>query len=110
MAYSPYISNVEAWKHEFTQPNYKYKNFYTLKRSGQHGEKMDSIKLVTPTEQAVERAKSALEENDKLEKFIPHEYIKKVVSKSKPQSTIKRRKSKTSTSKTSRKKGTSFRK
>lgn len=96
MSYSPYISNVEAWKHEFTQPNYKYKNFYTLKNSSQHGEKMDSIKLVTPTEQVVERAKSALQENDRLEKILPRKYIKRVTKKKKHQSTSGHRKKKSS--------------
>ena len=109
MAYSPYIANVESWKHEFTQPNHHYKPFYTLKNNTQHGEKMDPIKLVTPTEQAVDRAKSVLRENQQLESILPR--IKRTLSRKRKQSStkssVKRTKNKKKTSSKTKK---SFRK
>ena len=59
--YSPYIPNVEAWVNYFkNQPSREYKKFYSIGQPNQRGEDMDSIKLVSPTEQMVEQAKSRM--------------------------------------------------
>ena len=68
--YSPYIPNVESWIEYFKNQPKEYKSFYTIGRPKHRGEDMDPIKLVSPTEQAVEQAKSRMkrkreEEDDK---------------------------------------------
>jgi hypothetical protein len=60
MSYSLYIPNIEAWKRYFKNPSKERKTFYTVSHASQHGEKLDPIKLVSPTEQIVEQAKSSL--------------------------------------------------
>ena len=60
MSYSPYIPNFEAWKRHFTNPPKEHKSFYTISHAKQLGRDMDPIKLVSPTEQIVEQAKSSL--------------------------------------------------
>ena len=58
--YSPYIPNVEAWIDYFKNQPKEYKKFYTIGRPKQRGEDMDPIKMVSPTEQVVEQAKSRM--------------------------------------------------
>ena len=62
MSYSPYVPDIQAWVEHFKNKpkNSGIKKFYTIGRPKQHGEKMDPIKLVTPTEQVVQQAKSEL--------------------------------------------------
>ena len=74
MSYSQYIANVEAWKKYFKQPTKEHKRIYTIPNSSQHGEKLSPIKLVSPTEQILEQAKSSLKrmkEEDYAQQFIP---------------------------------------
>ena len=58
--YSPYIPNVEAWVDYFKNQPKEYKKFYTIGRPKQKGEDMDPIKMISPTEQVVEQAKSRM--------------------------------------------------
>ncbi len=60
MSYSPYIANTESWKNYFKHPNKEHKKFYTIPKSTRSPEKLDAIKLVSPTEQIVEQAKASL--------------------------------------------------
>ena len=74
MSYSPYIANMQSWKNYFKQRTKEHKKFYTIPNSSQHGEKMDAIKLVSPTEQIVEQAKSSLKrmrEDDDARYILP---------------------------------------
>ena len=65
--YSPYIPNTDAWVKYFKNQPQEYKKFYTIGRPKQKGEDMDPIKLVTPTEQAVEQARSAIKRQIDIE-------------------------------------------
>jgi hypothetical protein len=63
--FSPYIPNVEAWIDYFKEQPNEYKKFYIIGRPKQKGEDMNPIKLITPTEQVVEQARSQMKrEND----------------------------------------------
>ena len=65
--YSPYIPNTDAWVEYFKNQPKEYKKFYTIGRPKQKGEEMDPIKLVTPTAQAVEQAKSTMKRQHDIE-------------------------------------------
>ena len=60
MSYIPYTANDDAWVKHFTTTNKsKQRNgLYLLKNHSQRGE--GNIELITPTAQAVERAKASL--------------------------------------------------
>ena len=58
--FSPYIPNVEAWVDYFKDQPKEYKKFYTIGRPKLKGEDMNPIKLVTPTEQVIEQARSEM--------------------------------------------------
>ena len=58
--FSPYIPNVEAWVDYFKDQPKEYKKFYTIGRPKLKGEDMNQIKLVTPTEQVIEQARSEM--------------------------------------------------
>ena len=62
--YEPYVSNPDEWKRHFVdmaQNGYKPKKFYVLSsQSGSGSVVSNDLKLVTPTEQAVEQAKAEL--------------------------------------------------
>ena len=61
MSYSVYIPNIDAWKQHFKHPPKGNKKFYTISTTKQqHGEDMEPIKLVTPTQSVVEQARSNL--------------------------------------------------
>ena len=60
MSYSPYIPNITAWKDHFKRATKEHKKFYTISHVKQLGEKLEAIKLVTPTESVVERARSTV--------------------------------------------------
>ena len=60
MSYSPYIPNITAWKDHFKRATKEHKTFYTISHVKQLGEKLEAIKLVTPTESVVERARSTV--------------------------------------------------
>ena len=61
MTYSPYIPNIDAWKSHFRTIPREHKKFYTISHhTKQLGEHMDPIKIISPTEQDLERAKSNL--------------------------------------------------
>lgn len=73
MSFSPYIPNMKAWKEHFQNPPKSYKTFYTIGRAKQHGEQLDPIKLVTPTEMVVEQAKSDLQRERYMDDLLkPH--------------------------------------
>jgi len=89
MSYSPYIPNIDVWKDHFKNPPKENKRFYTIGRVKHHGQDMDPIKLVTPTEQVVEQAKSTLKRSREMDDFLPpyanfkkRKISKKVVKKS----------------------------
>ena len=72
--YSPYIPNVDAWVDYFKNQPKGHKRFYSIGGSKQRGEEMDPIKLVSPTEQSVQQAKSRMkreQEEDKLVQSAP---------------------------------------
>ena len=70
---------MDSWRNYFKQQTNEHKSFYTLPNSSQHGEKMDAIKLVSPTEQIVEQAKSSLKRirEDDDTRYILHTTPKK---------------------------------
>lgn len=53
MNYTPYTTDNEVWRHQFTGGGKKPKKFYTLKRP----KNTQAVTLVTPTQQTVEQAK-----------------------------------------------------
>ncbi len=65
--YSPYIPNIQAWVDYFKHQPKEYKKFYTIGRPKHKGEDMEAIKLVTPTEQVVDQAKSAVKRERDIE-------------------------------------------
>ena len=68
--FSPYIPNVEAWVEFYkNQPN-EHKPFYTIGKPKQKGEEMQAIKLVTPTQSAIERAKSSLKREREIDDMV----------------------------------------
>ena len=86
--YSPYIPNIDAWVDYFKNQPVEYKKFYTIGRAKHKGEDMNSIKLVTPTEQVVQQAKSELkremDDSDAEEHVLKRrkKSSKKVITKS----------------------------
>jgi hypothetical protein len=81
MAYIPYIPNMDHWKDHFSNPSKKTKSFYTLKKK----ENVD-VKLVTPTAQAVEQAKSLLKKG--LKKAVKKK-PKRIIEGGKKKRTVK---------------------
>ena len=70
MTYSPYIADYKKWQHHFLNPSKERKDFYTIEQPKNLGETMDRVKLVTPTQQAVEQAKSSLKREYDIEQLI----------------------------------------
>jgi hypothetical protein len=65
LAYVPYVPDLESWKDHFK--NYVPsgpKPFYTIKKRQQGEGTLPTIKLVTPTQQFVEQAKSQMKKLD----------------------------------------------
>ena len=60
MSYSPYIPNITAWKDHVKRATKEHMKFYTISHVKQLGEKLEPIKLVTPTESVVEQARSTV--------------------------------------------------
>lgn len=69
--FSPYIPNVEAWVEFYKNQADEYKPFYTIGKPKQKGEEMDPIKLITPTESVIERAKSTLKRERETDDMLP---------------------------------------
>jgi hypothetical protein len=105
MSYIPYIPNVDHWRDHFSNNPQKTKSFYTLKDKHK-GEGNLGIKLVTPTEQAVEQAKSFLKRKAEFKKPTkgPKKTVKKTKKnpKKKVKKTIKRNKKRRRTQSTRR--------
>lgn len=85
--YSPYIPDVDAWLDYFKNPAKEYKKFYTIGRPKQKSAELETIKLVTPTQQVVEQAKSRMkrereEEEDEYEWAESKKAKKRVITKS----------------------------
>ena len=85
--YSPYIPNVDAWVDYFKNQPREYGHFYTIGRPKQKGEEMEAVKLVTPTEQAVEQARARMrrESDDDIlifDRKNKAKRIKRVIKKS----------------------------
>ena len=90
------MPNFEAWKQHFTNSPKEHKYFYTISPAKKSSHDMDPIKLVSPTEQIVEQAKSSLKrereeshwkrksQKIKKQKFIkPETTVKRITTKSK---------------------------
>ena len=66
MKYVPFVARIDAWKHFFaarrntSHPGTKRRWLVNQKGGGEQDEPV--IQLVTPTQQAVERAKSEMKE------------------------------------------------
>ena len=77
MKYVPFVARIDAWKHSFaTGRNTRHpgtKRRWLVNQKGGGGQDEPVIQLVTPTQQAVERAKSEMKEMRKrgapLEKY-----------------------------------------
>lgn len=69
--YSPYIPNIDAWVEFFKNQPLEYKSFYTIGKTKQEGEDMEAVKLVSPTQSAVEQAKSALKRELDIDQHFP---------------------------------------
>ncbi|MCF1459669.1 MAG: hypothetical protein LPH21_19605 [Shewanella sp.] len=82
MKYVPFVARIEAWKHSFAtdkntrHPGTKRRWLVHQKGGGQEGA---VIQLVTPTQQAVERAQSEIKEMRK--RGAPVEKYKTKVTK-----------------------------
>lgn len=77
MSYSPYIPNIDAWKHHFQNPPKETKSFYTIGLAKHHGQNMEPIKLISPTEQVVEQAKSVMKRKRENDDFDTYNFKKK---------------------------------
>jgi len=62
MTLNPYIPDVDSWKNYFKNPAKYYKDIYVINKPVQQGKNLEGIKLVSPTAQMVEQARSTLQE------------------------------------------------
>lgn len=63
MSYSPYIPDIEAWRKQYALNNkMESKQFYTIKSSSSLGDiaTPPPLKMITPTQQVVDQAKSEI--------------------------------------------------
>lgn len=65
--YSPYIPDVDAWVKFYENQPKEYKNFYTIGKAKQKGEDMQPMKLVSPTEMAVDQARASVKREREIE-------------------------------------------
>lgn len=72
MSFVPYVPNLDEWKEHFKNftPS-KPRAFYTLKKKHK-GHGALPIKLVTPTEQLVQQARSSLKSTPKYRRTVPN--------------------------------------
>ena len=87
--FSPYIPNVEAWTHYFEDQPKEYKKFYTIGRPKQKGEEMNPIKLVTPTQQVIEQARSQMKRQNETENEVQEVTKKRKIKRSVKKSSAK---------------------
>ena len=93
MKYVPFVARIDAWKHSFaTDKNTRHpgtKRRWLVSQKG-GGQEDAVIQLVTPTQQAVERAKSEMKEMRK--RGAPVEKYETMAKKaSKPKKTVKKK-------------------
>ena len=82
MAYSLYVPNTDTWREHFLKGQTKQKSFYTINKSKKLGESLDAVKIVSPTEQMVEQAKSTLKRYHEEEELADH-HPQKAIKRSK---------------------------
>ncbi len=54
--YSPYLPDAKNWVGYFTNPSKRYRTVHVIPSSSNPGEKVMGMKLVSPTEAAVDQA------------------------------------------------------
>ena len=87
MSLIPYIPDMQKWITHFAKSGKGIKQFYTLHTNDENENKKYIVKLVTPTAQTIEQAKSALKrqhEDDHIKRPINKKYKRssKIVKKS----------------------------
>lgn len=91
--FSLYVPNIEAWKKFYENQPQEYKSFYTIGHHQHPGEKMEAVKLVTPTESVIEQAKSDLKRQRRLDDALnesPPKKCKKNKNKPKRKKVVKK--------------------
>ena len=65
--FSPYVPNIQAWVDFYENQPKEYKSFYTIGSTKRKGEKLESVKLISPTEAVVDRARSEIKRQEEVD-------------------------------------------